>query len=140
MELYITPNLLGFLFTSVKPHLMFRHLQGFTPFISGSGAHRKYFSAWWNMLVLFLLLPPASLTSSVYTLPKTKQLAHENPHLSWYYQNGGCSMALLVYKECISFFSQEWVLVGGFNPSEKYGNHPQIRVKIKNVWNHHLDE
>ena len=35
-------------------------------------------------------------------------------------------------------------LVGGWtNPSEKYarqnGNLPQIGVKIKNVWNHHLD-
>ena len=34
------------------------------------------------------------------------------------------------------------VLVGGFNPSEKYarqnGSLPQIGVKIKNIWNHHL--
>ena len=33
-------------------------------------------------------------------------------------------------------------LVGGFNPFEKYerqnGNLPQIGVKIKNIWNHHL--
>ena len=33
-------------------------------------------------------------------------------------------------------------LVGGFNPIEKYdrqiGNLPQIGVKIKNIWNHHL--
>ena len=33
-------------------------------------------------------------------------------------------------------------LVGGFNPSEKYarqiGSFPQVGVKIKNVWNHHL--
>ena len=33
-------------------------------------------------------------------------------------------------------------LFGGFNPSEKYarqnGNLPQIGVKIKNIWNHHL--
>ena len=33
-------------------------------------------------------------------------------------------------------------LVGGFNPFEKYigqtGSSPQVRVKIKNVWNHHL--
>ena len=33
-------------------------------------------------------------------------------------------------------------LVGGFNPSEKYArqndNLPQIGVKIKNIWNHHL--
>ena len=31
-------------------------------------------------------------------------------------------------------------LVGGFNPVEKYarqnGNHPQIGVKIKHIWNH----
>ena len=35
------------------------------------------------------------------------------------------------------------VLVGGFNPPEKNisqnGNLPQIGVKIKNVWNHHLE-
>ena len=34
------------------------------------------------------------------------------------------------------------ILVGGFNPFEKYarqnGNLPQIGVKIKNIWNHHL--
>ena len=34
------------------------------------------------------------------------------------------------------------VLVGGFNPFEKYarqiGNLPQIGVKINNIWNHHL--
>ena len=37
------------------------------------------------------------------------------------------------------------ILVGGFNPSEKYysshfsqnGNLPQVGVKIKTVWNHH---
>ena len=33
-------------------------------------------------------------------------------------------------------------LVGGFNPSEKYarqiGNLPQIGLKTKNIWNHHL--
>ena len=34
------------------------------------------------------------------------------------------------------------VLVGGFNPFEKYdrqiGSFPQVGVKIKNIWNHHL--
>ena len=33
-------------------------------------------------------------------------------------------------------------LVGGFNPFEnisQIGNLPQIGVKIKDVWNHHLD-
>ena len=34
------------------------------------------------------------------------------------------------------------ILVGGFNPFEKYarqiGNLPQIGMKIKNIWNHHL--
>ena len=34
------------------------------------------------------------------------------------------------------------LLVGGFNPFEKYarqnGDLPQVGVKIKNVWNHHL--
>ncbi len=33
-------------------------------------------------------------------------------------------------------------LVGGFNPSEKYarqiGPFPQVGMKIKNIWNHHL--
>ena len=34
-------------------------------------------------------------------------------------------------------------LVGGFNPSERYyssqiGSFPQIGVKIKHIWNHHL--
>ena len=33
-------------------------------------------------------------------------------------------------------------LVGGFNPSEKYarqiGSFPQVGMKIKNIWNHHL--
>ena len=35
------------------------------------------------------------------------------------------------------------VLVGGFNPSEKYarqiGNLPQIGVRIKHILNHHLE-
>ena len=35
------------------------------------------------------------------------------------------------------------LLVGGFNPFEKYdrqnGNLPQIGMNIKNIWNHHLD-
>ena len=34
------------------------------------------------------------------------------------------------------------ILVGRFNPSEKYarqiGNLPQVGVKIKHIWNHHL--
>ena len=34
------------------------------------------------------------------------------------------------------------LLVGGFNPSEKYagqiGWFPQIGQKIENIWNHHL--
>ena len=34
------------------------------------------------------------------------------------------------------------LLVGGFNPFEKYarqiGSFPQVGVKIKNIWNHHL--
>ena len=33
-------------------------------------------------------------------------------------------------------------LVGGFNPVEKYDRHigsfPQVGMKIKNIWNHHL--
>ena len=36
----------------------------------------------------------------------------------------------------------EGFLFGGVNPSEKYarqiGSFPQIGVKIKNIWNHHL--
>ena len=39
--------------------------------------------------------------------------------------------------------SRSW-LVGGSNPSEKYdrqmGNLPQVRLKIKNIWNHQLDD
>ena len=39
------------------------------------------------------------------------------------------------------YVSQTW-LVGGFKPLEKYarqiGHLPQIGVKIKNIWNHHL--
>ena len=34
------------------------------------------------------------------------------------------------------------LLVGGFNPSEnvsQIGSFPQVGVKIKNIWNHHLD-
>ena len=35
-------------------------------------------------------------------------------------------------------------LVGGFNPCEKYarqiGSFPQVGVKIKNIWNHHLEK
>ena len=35
----------------------------------------------------------------------------------------------------------EYLLVGGFNPSEKYdrqiGSFPQVGVKTKNIWNHH---
>ena len=34
------------------------------------------------------------------------------------------------------------LLVGGFNPSEKYarqiGNLPQVGMNIKHIWNHHL--
>ncbi len=41
------------------------------------------------------------------------------------------------------FFYKKRLLVGGFNPSEKYarqiGSFPQIGMKIKNKWNHHLD-
>ena len=41
----------------------------------------------------------------------------------------------------ISYFAH-CHLVGGFNPSEKYacqiGSFPQVGVKIKNIWNHHL--
>ena len=36
------------------------------------------------------------------------------------------------------------VLVGGFNPVEKYarqiGSFPQVEVKIKKKWNHHLED
>ena len=38
--------------------------------------------------------------------------------------------------------SGQIILVGGFNPFEKYarqiGSFPQVGVKIKNIWNHHL--
>ena len=41
-------------------------------------------------------------------------------------------------------FPLQLFLVGGFNPSEKYdrqnGNLPQIGMKIKHVWNHHLSQ
>ena len=41
------------------------------------------------------------------------------------------------------YLSAALLLVGGFNPSEKYyssqiGSFPQIRMKIKHVWNHDL--
>ena len=50
-------------------------------------------------------------------------------------------------RDFIGEFPQNYhrfVLVGGFNPSEKLkyisqiGNLPQIGVKIRNIWNHHL--
>ena len=37
----------------------------------------------------------------------------------------------------MSGFFWSLVLVGGFNPSQ-HGNLPQVGVKIKNIWNHHL--
>ena len=43
------------------------------------------------------------------------------------------------YEACSTYT----ILVGGFNPFEKYGRQigsfPQIGVNIKNVWNHQLD-
>ena len=48
-----------------------------------------------------------------------------------------CSLAWLFLAESFSSV----FLVGGFNPSEKYarqiGSSPQVRVKQKNIWNHH---
>ena len=42
--------------------------------------------------------------------------------------------------QCVPFHCLQ--LVGGFNPSEKYARQiwssPQVGVKIKNIWNHHL--
>ena len=36
------------------------------------------------------------------------------------------------------------MLVGGFNPPQKYarqiGSFPQVGVKIKHIWNHHLEK
>ena len=45
-------------------------------------------------------------------------------------------------KLCWSLLQSMQYLVGGFNPFEKYdrqiGSFPQVGVKIKNIWNHHL--
>ena len=43
------------------------------------------------------------------------------------------------YQRC----AKSQTLVGGFNPFEKYsrqiGSFPQVGVKLKHIWNHHLD-
>ena len=43
---------------------------------------------------------------------------------------------ILIYIENLQLIN---ILVGGFNPSEKYFNLPQIGVKIKHIWNQHLE-
>ena len=46
---------------------------------------------------------------------------------------------------CFFWYNQLWILVGGFNPFEKYapqnGNpSPRKGENKKNIWNHHLDQ
>ena len=43
----------------------------------------------------------------------------------------------------VSYAGYDRWQVGGFNPFENFGrigSFPQVGVKIKNIWNHHLDK
>ena len=77
---------------------------------------------------------------------KQKKTPASNKPVTFPYPRDECNKTKLVSPLNSSLNQKqvgEWWLVGGFNPPEKYarqnGNPPQVGMKIKNVWNHHLD-
>ena len=68
---------------------------------------------------------------------KRNLIIHHHPSSIWKISSSIIITIINDFPQCLNVH-----LVGGFNPSEKYYSQiwsfPQVRVKIKNIWNHHL--
>ena len=72
-------------------------------------------------------------------IPRVKDAASTG-HLCL--KNHNLTLSISVSNDFWVIMVISYKLVGGFNPPEKYarqiGSFPQVGVKIKNIWNHHL--